>query len=250
MTNTTIDYFLGQSLIIEQPKNGYRAGIDAVLLAAAVAAKDNNNIAELGCGVGTALLSSIARNKNIKAATGFEIDEAAFTLAQKNIFANKIENIEVHNLDGLIPNSIHENKFDLVFSNPPFFDDDKSIRVPNEEKTRAYIIGAPLLNWIKAMLRFCSAKGEILIIHRADRMYDILNALEKRAGDVRILMIHPKTGENANRVIIRAKKASKAPLQILPPLFLRDADNFESYFDEINQMCNGAELAIFKSLYV
>lgn len=249
----SLDFFLNSRLEILQSKIGYRAGIDAVLLAAAAQNSKSLQICELGAGVGTAILSLVFRKKEkneLISAKAIEIDENAFLLLKENIKNNDFENIIIpYNIDGLIPNSNNENKFDLVISNPPFFDDNSKIRDPDISKQKAYIIGAPLLKWVKAMLRLCHSKGEILLIHRADRMYDILKALEGRAGDIRILPIHPKTFEPANRILIRAKKGSKAPIRILPPLFLRDKENSQNYFKEIDEMCNGENLPIFDGLW-
>jgi tRNA1(Val) A37 N6-methylase TrmN6 len=254
MTKTieiTNDYFLEQALRITQPAKGYRAGIDAVLLGAAASANENSKkIAELGSGVGVAILSAIWRLKSNEInALAIEKDGKYFELLQQNIVDNGFENILAQNIDGLKPHSQIENKFDLVISNPPFFDDNSTIRDPDMARQSAYIIGQPLEKWIIAMLRLCYAKGDILIIHRADRMTDILNALKNRAGDVRILPIHPKTTQNANRIIVRAKKASKAPTQILPSLFLRDIENDGAYLPEIDRLCRGENLGIFKGLF-
>lgn len=247
------DFFLKNRLEILQLQKGYRAGIDAVLLAAAAENSKSTKICELGAGVGTAILSllkrKIEKTENLHA-NAIEIDESAFAFLCQNIKNNGMENIIApFHKDGMVPNKEIENKFDLVISNPPFFDDNSKIRDPDIAKQKAYIIGAPLLKWLKAMLRLCHAKGEILLIHRADRMYDILKALEGRAGDIRILPIHPKTFEPANRILIRAKKASKAPTILLPPLYLRDRDAAQNYFKEIDEMCNGAALPIFNGLW-
>ena len=250
-TKTSRDFFLKGSLEIIQPIKGYRAGIDAVLLAAAAQKCNAPQICELGAGVGTALLSLLKRkNDNALNALALEIDTQTYSYLNENICQNGFENmVQTKNIDGLIPKLEIENKFDLVVSNPPFFDDNSKIRDPDESRQKAYIIGAPLLKWIKSMLRLCHSKGDILIIHRADRVYDIIHALQNRAGDIRILPIHPKTGENANRVLVRAKKSSKAPMQILPALYMRDSENSENYFKEIDEMCNGAALPIFNGLW-
>jgi tRNA1Val (adenine37-N6)-methyltransferase len=247
INQTTQDYFLGKRLCIKQPAHGYRAGIDAILLGSAAAQFKFENICEMGCGVGTAFLTMLARHfdngHNIKSALGLEIDEQAFELAKENILFNGFEKIgKVENLNALIPNSPYENKYDLVFSNPPYFDDNNKIRNPHENRQTAYVIGAPLENWIKAMLRLCHSKGEILLIHRADRLYDILNALQKRAGNIRVLPIYPKSRDNANRILIAAKKASRAPIQILPPIILRDSDDDAQYFAQFDEFCKGGQL--------
>lgn len=241
MVGTSIDGFFKGLVKIEQPKNGYRAGMDAALLACAAGAVVKTNICELGCGVGTAIIGALALNgdKSISAA-GIEIDELAIDLFAKNLARNNIKNeVYICKSNGLKPIVDLDGKFDLVISNPPFFDDESQIRGPHIDKKSAYIIGAPLLDWIKAMLRLCSAKGEILIIHRADRLYDILSALKGRAGDVRIIPIYPNAQSAATRVLIKAKKANRAPMQILNPIILHPTVSQLRFAKMADEMFNG-----------
>ena len=248
----TKDNFLGGELIIRQPKIGYRAGIDAVLLGTAGAAIKANNVVELGCGVGTAMLICANQRKKhgtLTKALGLEIDANAAVLCSQNIAENGFADfVSVQNIDGMKPNSAIENRFDLAISNPPFFDDDTAIRGPKFERQAAYIIGAPLLEWLKAMLRLVKSNGEILLIHRADRLFDILQALRNRAGDIKILPIHAVEGRPANRIIIRAKKGSKAPTQILTGINLRAHQNDAKYLPEIDGICKGSATSIFDEL--
>jgi tRNA1(Val) A37 N6-methylase TrmN6 len=248
----TSDNFLDGELFIRQPKIGYRAGIDAVLLGYAASVIKANNLVELGCGVGTALLicaNQRQKHNPVCNAVGLEIDTNAAVLCSQNITANGFDKtVSLQNIDCMKPNSALENKFDLAFSNPPFFDDDKAIRGPSIEREAAYIIGAPLLNWLKAMLRLVKSNGEILLIHRADRLFDILSALQNRAGDIKILPIHAVEGRPANRIIIRAKKGSKAPTQILPGVCLRKAATDSEYVAEIARICKGGETSLFDGL--
>lgn len=248
----TTDNFLDGELVIRQPKIGYRAGIDAVLLGYAAAVIKVDNVVELGCGVGTALLicaNQRQKHNPICNTVGLEIDANAAELCSQNIRDNGFtEHMNILNIDGLKPNSAIENKFDLAFSNPPFFDDDKAIRGPRMEREAAYIIGAPLLHWLKAMLRLVKSNGEILLIHRADRLFDILSALQNRAGDIKILPIHAVEGRSANRIIIRAKKGSKAPTQILSGICLRKTATDSEYVSEITRICKGGETSLFDGL--
>ncbi|MBV9509479.1 MAG: methyltransferase, partial [Caulobacteraceae bacterium] len=64
--------------------------------------------------------------------------------------------------------------------------------------------------------------GSITLIHRAERLADVLAALGPKAGAVRVRPIHPFADEPAKRILVRAVKASRAPLQILPPLALHE----------------------------
>lgn len=247
---TSIDSFLGGNLLIEQPMNGYRAGMDAVLLASAAASRSKSNICELGCGVGVALLGAISLSVGqIQNALGIEIDLEAANLFSQNISRNLMEGrVKMANLDGLRLNSEFSDKFDLVISNPPFFDDESSIRGPNASRKTAYIIGAPLEKWIVAMLRLAKPKGQILLIHRADRINDILAALKNRAGDIRIFPIRPNSSTAASRIIVCATKASRAPSQIFAGLDIHPIDKTNRFTDTAEAVFEGKNLEIWDCL--
>ena len=66
--------------------------------------------------------------------------------------------------------------------------------------------------------------GSITLIHRADRLGDILGLLAPKAGGVQVLPIHPFADLPAKRVLVRAIKTGKAPLKLLPPLVLHDRE--------------------------
>jgi SAM-dependent methyltransferase len=119
MTETTHDIFLKGALTIEQPSKGYRAGTDAVLLAAAAASFPVGTALEAGCGVGTALLSlGSLRADSMLRLNGLEKDEAAWSLAKANAARNPLQ-CEVSFLlgDVLAPGEALLGQFDLVFSN-------------------------------------------------------------------------------------------------------------------------------------
>ena len=145
MIETTHDIFLKGALTIEQPSKGYRAGTDAVLLAAAAASFPVRTALEAGCGVGTALLSlaSLRADSNLSL-TGLEKDEAAWSLAEANAARNPLLcEVNFRLGDVLAPHEALLGQFDLVFSNPPYFDDDQAIRDPDELRQAAFILGAP-----------------------------------------------------------------------------------------------------------
>ena len=64
--------------------------------------------------------------------------------------------------------------------------------------------------------------GRIVIIHRADRLADLLTLLGEKAGSFAIRPIQPFADEPAKRVLVQAIKTGKAPLRLLPPLVLHD----------------------------
>src|SRR5207248_3144063 len=65
--------------------------------------------------------------------------------------------------------------------------------------------------------------GTLTMIWRADGLARVLAALEPHFGEIVILPVHGRAGEPAIRILMRAKKGSRAPLTLSPALFLNDA---------------------------
>ncbi len=229
----TRDDFLGGAIKIWQPKKGYRAATDPVFLAAAVSAKSGDHVLELGCGAGTALACLCQRVAGLSA-TGLELQSEYAELARRNSTDNNL-GFSVHDGDLLnMPDALRSLSFDHVFTNPPFYDAGSSSAPSDAGRDTAHRIGeAKLEDWISTGLRRLKPRGYFTIIHRAERLPDILCALQGRAGDIRILPLASREGRAAGRVIVRARKGSAAPSTLLAPLILhkgefhgRDEDTF------------------------
>jgi tRNA1Val (adenine37-N6)-methyltransferase len=243
---TTQDIFLKGRLTIEQPKQGFRSGSDAVLLAAAAASYSFENAIEAGCGAGAALLSvqSLCQSQ-IGRLSGLEKDDAMAALANANVQVNGfVANIDVFIGDVLAPPRSLCAKFDLVFSNPPFFDDNGAIRDPAPARQAAYVLGAPLEDWIGGMLKLAAPKGRILLIHRADRLADILDGLKGKAGDIAIFPIRARAGEVAKRVIVSAQKGSRAPMRLLAGMDMHPITGEGRFSTAYEAVCDGGILSL------
>jgi len=207
-----------------QPQKGYRIGMDGALLAAACASVPKVKTAlELGCGVGGALLSLRARCP-VLALTGIEREAVYATLARENIALNATSGITI--IDGDIGQGFKSfglERFDLIFSNPPYFDDPDTLRAPHEAKRPAWIADDGLEAWLDFAQSSVVDNGHIVFIHRADRLADILGGLSKKCGSFAIRPIQPFAGKEAKRVLVRAQRLGKAPLRLLPPLILHDS---------------------------
>ena len=223
MATAPQDRFLGGRLLLRQPARGYRAGLDAALLAAAVSLSDGQRALEAGCGVGAALLQAAVRSHGASY-VGVERDPAAVEMASSNIVENALSGrVEVVSADVRTPFSkLGLGPFDAVFANPPYFDDEGALRAPDPERRDAWIADGGLQVWTGFLLKAVREGGVITVIHRADRLADILALLAPKAGSFRILPVHPFEDAPAKRVLVRAIKTGRAPLVLLPPLVLRD----------------------------
>jgi tRNA1(Val) A37 N6-methylase TrmN6 len=217
------DLMLGGRLELLQPRRGYRAGVDAALLAGACDAGASDRVIEPGCGVGAALLAAAVRRPGAEF-LGVERDAEAVELAARNIAGNGLDG-RVRVLAGDVGAGFARLKlrpFDAALCNPPFFDDPASLRAPHPARAGAYLADDGLGAWIGFLLKAVREGGSLTLIHRADRLGDILGLLAPKAGSVRIRPVQPFADEPAKRVLVRAIKTGRAPLVLLPPLILHD----------------------------
>ena len=222
---STEDGLLNGRLRIRQPRAGYRAGLDAALLAAACDATPGLTVLDLGCGVGGAMLAAAVRRPGVSF-IGVERDPAALRLAQENISLNALDDrVGVIAGDVAEPWSrLHHPQVDAALCNPPFFDNPNSLRGPAPQKAGAWLADAGLHGWTGFLLKAVRSSGTITVIHRADRLADLLAALGGKAGSFQILPIHAFAEAPAKRILVRAIKGGKAPLRLLPALVLHDRD--------------------------
>lgn len=215
------DRLLGGRVLLRQGARGYRAGMDAALLAAACDASDGARVLEAGCGAGGALLAAAVRRPGASF-LGVERDSAAAALARLNAQANGLQDrVEIVDADVALPfKRLGLPPFDAVMANPPFFDDPGALRAPTPEKLGAWMADGGLAAWIGFLLKAVREGGSITVIHRADRLADILALLAAKAGSFQVRPIHPHADAPAKRVLVRALKTGKAPLQLLPALVL------------------------------
>ncbi|WFU15526.1 methyltransferase [Bradyrhizobium sp. CB3481] len=223
----TEDAFLGGQLHLKQLKSGHRAGHDAVLLAAATAARSGDRVADLGAGVGVAGLAVAKRIGGIDLVL-LEIDAALAGLARANADANAIKadmvvlDVEADAASfaaaGLGPDSV-----DVVLMNPPFNDPVRHRASPDTARGIAHMATATtLMKWVHTGRRILKSRGMLTLIWRADGIAEVLSALDHGFGSLQILPVHGDAGLPANRILVRATKGGRAPTQIYPALMLND----------------------------
>lgn len=245
----TRDGFLGGRISLWQPRHGYRAATDPVLLAAAVPARPGQSALELGCGVGTASLCLLSRLPGLSV-TGIERQAEYADLARRNAGDNHLD-LTVLTADlTALPAGLRAREFDHVLANPPYFRPEGGTPARDPGREGALREETPLALWVDAGLRRLRPGGWLTMIHLAERLGDILAALPPRAGSVSILPVTPRQGRAANRVLIRARKGGRAPLRLLAPLILHEGAAHLSDGDDYSPAAravlrHGAALADF-----
>lgn len=217
MSDLRADEFLGGALTILQPRQGYRAGADAVMLAAACPAKPGETVLELGCGAGVALLCLGRRVPGLNL-TGLELQSDYAELARQNALANGLETKIVTGDIAAMPSDLRRS-FDHVIANPPYF---QNGTVAAEGRGTARHEATALHVWVETALRRLKPGGWLTMIQRADRLAEILTTLTTGAGAITILPISARSGRSAGRVIVSARKGARSPLTLLAPFVMHE----------------------------
>jgi tRNA1Val (adenine37-N6)-methyltransferase len=223
--------FLGGKVIVKQSEEGFRAGLDAVMLAAAV--PEAARAFELGAGAGTASLCLAARLFGI-AITGIEIDPALTKLANENAAANGMdERVAFVAADIFALPSEWKREYDAVLMNPPFHGEGQSS--PDAARARALMDKGTLRDWLEAGLKRTISGGSFTAILRADRLNEALAALPETG--VTVFPLWPKADEPARRVLIQVQRGARTPFCLLPGLILHQASG--AYTREADAILRG-----------
>jgi tRNA1(Val) A37 N6-methylase TrmN6 len=227
----TVDAFLGGQVEALQPARGHhRAGLEAVLLAASLDSRISGTVVDLGAGVGVAGFCVAARCKRAKVVL-VERDPVAGACARAALDrpanAGFADRVRVVSADIAAPEAerigagMGRDLADHVIVNPPFHVPATASVSPQRARADAHHLGSGGLDaWLRAAASVLKFRGDVTIVFRADGLDALLASIGRRFGGLDILAIHPRAGEPAHRILVRAVKGSRAALRILPPLVL------------------------------
>jgi len=215
------DRFLNGRVLASQTADGFRSGLDAVMLAASVPATAGDEILELGSGAGVAALCLAARIPGCLV-HGLEIDARLVSLALANADANGVaDRVQFSEGDALAPPRELRREFDHVFCNPPFHDEGGQVS-PDAARAAALHDAGRLGDWLRAGLKRTASGGTFTAILRADRLGEALAALPHRG--TLVLPLWPKAGVQAKRALVQVRKGARHPLGFLAGLILHEAE--------------------------
>lgn len=231
----TEDAFLGGRVMLFQPRKGYRAATDPVLLAAAVAARPRDRVLDVGCGVGAAMACLGHRQAGLDL-HGLEVQSDYAALARRNMPSATVWEGDLFDP----PEGLRDIGFDYVMTNPPFFTS-AQIASPETGRDTARRESATALEWTRASLKRVRSGGRIAVIHLAERLPEILSGLPG-VGDLCVLPLQPRIGRDAKRVIVTGRKGARGPMRLLAPLTLHEGARHESDADDFT----AAALAVLR----
>ncbi len=225
----TDDAFLGGAVRILQPAKGYRAGLDAVLLAAAapMAGGAAVDVLDAGSGVGTVGLCVASRCPGARV-TLVEREPILADLARENATRNGLADrttVIVADLSlggslaqgGTAAPGLRPAAFDHLLANPPYRISGTGTAARGLKRAAHEHRRGDLDRWLAALVTLARADATLTMIHEAAALPEILAACDGRFGGLLVLPVSPRMGDPANRVLIQGHKASRAPLQLLAP---------------------------------
>ena len=228
---TSTDDFLGGCISVVQPRGGHRAGSDAVFLAAAVPARAGERVLDVGAGAGVAGLCLLARVSGVHV-TAVEIDPKLAALAARNAarngFAQQFRAIAADVTSSLL--ALRKAGLKLeghhhVIANPPFYDATKVRAAPDAARATAHVMTEGGLSaWVSCFATMARTNGLLTLIHRPDCLDKLLEVIYGRFGGITVFPLFPKAGEAASRIIVQARKGSRAGISLMPGLVLHEAD--------------------------
>lgn len=238
-----LDDLLAENLKIIQSPSVFSFSIDAVLLARfAHVPPRNGKIVDLCAGNGVIPLFLSARTK--ASIVAVEIQKRLFDMAQRTVVYNDLQSQVMMKHDDVIgiAKKIGYEKYDLVTCNPPYFPaheaSDKNLLEPFA--IARHEIKLTLEQAIQSSSELLKQGGKATFVHRPERLLDIITSMRaNRLEPKRIRFVYPKSGKEANTLLIEGIKDGKPGLKVLPPLYVYNDDG--EYSDEVRQLLYGKE---------
>ncbi len=227
-----------KNLKIYQNSDWFSFSLDSVLLPNFVTLNKNINlIIDLCCG--NAPIPLILSTKTSAKIIGVELQKDVYDLAIKSITYNNLsDQIEIKNMNILDLKNIYDSdSVDVITCNPPYFkysnnaninDDIHKVIARHEKEIKLEEI-------IDISHYLLKNNGVLAMVHRTDRLIEIINLFNKYGLEVKKLrFIYPKENSESNMILIEGKKNGNTGLKILPPLYVHNEDG--SYRKEILKM--------------
>ncbi|UTO27780.1 tRNA1(Val) (adenine(37)-N6)-methyltransferase [Bartonella harrusi] len=245
-SDETMDSFhRGKFYLVQPRKYGHRSGMDAMLLASLVPNNLKGKVVDLGAGAGAAGLAVAARCLKVHVTL---VERSAFmaSYAQKTLMLKQNEKLAGRiclleadiTLKGKnrLKAGLIDNFFDFAIMNPPF-NNPIDRKTPDKQKVEAHVMSESMFDhWLRSAAAIVKPGGYLGLIARPQSLNDILHALEGRFGGTCIIPVHARATTAAMRILLYAKRGSKAALSILPALVMHEGNDhaFSSRIDAIN----------------
>ncbi|MEI6603176.1 MAG: tRNA1(Val) (adenine(37)-N6)-methyltransferase [Clostridia bacterium] len=237
MDEETLDDLQLDGLMLLQKKNGFRFGVDAVILADFAQVKKDDLVLDIGTGTGIipVLLAAKSRAKQI---TGLEIQQEIAEMAVRSVKMNQLEG-RVSILQGDIQewaSLFGKAHFHLVVCNPPYMELDTGMCNATETLSIArHEVTCTLEDIVKAAAGVLQPNGRIAMIHRPHRLVDLFTAFRAHGIEPKTLrFVCPNANAAPSMILVHGTKHGKKELRVRENLYIFDETG--AYSAEINQI--------------
>lgn len=236
--NERIDALQYKGLKLIQNKDGFCFGVDSVLLSDfAKRIKKNSMVVDIGTGTGIVGLLLCAKT-NLKKIYGVEIQKDVAEMAKRSIKMNELqEKFEIINCDiNNIFEFLEANSIDSIVTNPPYKKANTGVKNEDEKQMISrHEVKCTLDDIIEKSSKLLKDRGEFFMVHRAERIVDIMCCLRKYRLEPKIIrFVHPKQNEKPNLILVKAIKYANPFLKIDKPLVIYNEEG--NYTEEINKI--------------
>lgn len=238
--NERIDDLEFKGLKIIQNEKGFCFGMDSVLLSDfAKNMKNNSTVLDLGTGTGIIPILLCGKT-NLKKIIGIEIQQDVANMAKRSSQLNNLQDrFEVVNTNIIDLKNIYEKQsFDVIVTNPPYKKENTGITNENEAKLISrHEITANLEDFISISKDLLKDKGEFYMVHRPERLVDILSLMRKYKIEPKILkFVSPNKNKEPNLILIKGIKNANSFLRVEKNLYVYNEDG--KYTNEILKIYN------------
>jgi len=235
--NERIDDLQYKGLRLIQKKDGFRFGVDAVLLANFTDVKKGDSVVDLGTGTG--IIPVLLAGKTLaKTIVGLEIQPDIAEMAERSVELNNLQD-RVKVVCGDIKEAIGNfgpSSFNVVVTNPPYMNKGGGLVNPSDTKAISrHEIMCTIEDIVSVSSRLVVPGGQLSMVHRPERLVDIVCLMRKyRIEPKYIRFVHPSPYKKANLILIKGTRDGNPQLKMMDPLYVYDENG--NYSEEINRI--------------
>lgn len=218
-----------------QPKTGFRATLDPVLLG--LLAFLPKNCTALDLGTGTGIIPHVLSVRGVTKVTGLEVNPMMADMAKRSVSLNKLEE-KIQIVQGdlrEIRRFVAPGQYELVVANPPYLPLGKGRISPNSLVAQAcHEHEGKLTDFVQAARFAVKYRGRVAFVYRPERLPEMMKELmAAQIEPKRLRLIHSRVGEKPYLFFVEGVRGARPGLEVLPPFVVYDAAG--KYTDEIRQ---------------
>ena len=204
--------------------------LDSVLISDFVKInRRSKNILDIG--TGNAIIPILISKRTSANITGVEILEKSYNIALKNVEENNIS-INLVNMDVLEYAKNKHQEYDIIISNPPYFDDEENVLQMKQNSYKQIARNFKKLNFedlIRVSSYMLKNNGHFYVVIRVKNLNNFIILLEKYNLSAKVLkFVYTKNNTNAKLVLIDCIKNSSKDLIVENPIYVYDENGNKS----------------------